>query len=102
MNVFEINTEEIKATLKDLISQLIDKKGQGLILIKGSFKLVYFAGRTLFFDIKGDSITLCHSDESFGLFSGGVRRLMDIETVTLMEKLMVLCEINHDKKWITN
>ncbi len=102
MNAFEINTDEVKATLKDVVAQFIANKGQGVTLKQGSIKRIYFVGRTLFLDIDNDCITLCHADEDFGLFSGGVRRLMDIETITLMEKLMVLCEVNHDKKWVTN
>ena len=64
-------------------------------------KAVYFAGRTLCMDYKGDVLTLCHADEDLGYFSGGFRRLLSIENMKLLEALMDLCEIGHNQKWVT-
>lgn len=88
---------------------------QGIKITKGEINFLpedsdavrlYFAGRTLFIDVgddlgNKDAFTLCYADEDIGLFSGGRRRLMPIETLRLMEELMSLCNIKHDKKeWL--
>ena len=66
---------------------------------------VYFAGATLCLDIKdhrsGDLevITVCHSDESFGYFSGRIRRLLSIKALKSLEKVIQVAGINHTPKW---
>ena len=64
-------------------------------------KRIYFAGRTLCMDYKGDVLTLCHKDEDLGYFSGGFRRLLPIKEMRLLEALMDMCEIIHEQKWVT-
>lgn len=63
----------------------------------------YFAGRTLCLDTRDklgneDVITLSFEEETFGLFSGGFRRLMSIKAVRQLEELNRLCNINHEPK----
>lgn len=71
----------------------------------GDLKNMYFAGATLCLDLKDefndvDVITICHSDETFGYFSGNCfRRLLNINSLKKLEKLMCLCEIKHKSKW---
>lgn len=67
-------------------------------------KNMYFAGRTLCIDMwtngKEDVMTFCHSDESVGFFSGGMRHLLSIPSCRILEELMILSDIKHNKKWI--
>jgi hypothetical protein len=64
---------------------------------------VYFVGRTLCIDIKDDLgnrdvLTISYQSEDIGFFSGERRRLLPIKTLRLLESLMTLCAIKHDKK----
>jgi hypothetical protein len=64
----------------------------------------YFIGRTLCLDVEdefgiGGVITINHSNESFGYFSGGLRRLLSIEACRRLESLMTQVGINHAPKW---
>jgi hypothetical protein len=66
-------------------------------------KRIYFAGRTLCLDTEDEFkqemvITIVWDDESFGLFSGGPRRLLSLNALRGMKKLMELNEINHEDK----
>src|SRR3990167_6447233 len=62
---------------------------------------VYFAGATLCLDIKDhrdgtlDVITINHSTETFGYFSGGLRRLLSIKALKSLERVMAIANINH-------
>ena len=73
---------------------------------KGSdLKRMYFVGATLCLDIEdefgfSDVITICHSDETYGLFSGEVRRLLPIKALKTLELLMKEQNINHNTKWL--
>lgn len=71
---------------------------------------VYFAGATLFIDFKSiedfsnmdviqDSLTLSHTDESYGLFSGGIRHLLSIKALKSLESIMYTTHRNYNKKW---
>jgi hypothetical protein len=65
----------------------------------------YFAGATLCLDVKDaindiDVITICHSDETYGYFSGGPRRLLSIKALKDLEELMIAVNVNHETKWI--
>jgi len=93
----EFITHSIKVALECTKTGRFDAEGD---LIRA-----YFVGATLCLDVKdkfGDSdvITICHSSECFGLFSGGIRRLLPIEALKLLEELMKECEIKHKTKWI--
>jgi len=99
--IHEIRHSFIEDVISIAIEAFKDKRG---VLPAGiPIKSVYFAGRTLFLDVefngKLDAITLVHSEETFGFFSGGPRRLMSIKALRLMEDLMVDCEIKHGPKW---
>ena len=65
---------------------------------------IYFAGATLFIDgyynNEKDSMTICHSDETVGYFSGGLRKLISIKGCKLLEEILVLTKINHETKWL--
>lgn len=65
---------------------------------------LYFAGATLCVDTnlpdREDVYTFCHSDETVGFFSGGLRRLLSIKSCKMLEEIMVLSDINHTKKWL--
>lgn len=67
---------------------------------------VYFAGATLCLDIHDhrdgsiDVITICHSDETFGYFSGGMRRLLSIKALRALERIMQAQNIHHTPKWL--
>jgi hypothetical protein len=66
-------------------------------------KRIYFVGAGLVLDTRDefgqeDVITISHESECFGSFAGGPRRLLSIDAVRNLEKLMQLCEINHTPK----
>ncbi len=67
---------------------------------------VYFVGASLCLDIRDhrsgdmDVITVNHSDETYGYFSGGLRRLLSINALKNLELLMTEQKINHETKWI--
>jgi hypothetical protein len=68
-------------------------------------KLMYFVGATLCLDIEdefgfSDVITICHSDETYGLFSGGIRRLLPIKALKTLELLMKEQDVKHNTKWL--
>lgn len=64
-------------------------------------KKMYFIGATLCMDIDDDVLTLKHRDETIGFFSGGLRLLLSIENMKLLEAIMDMCEIVHTQKWVT-
>lgn len=64
---------------------------------------IYFVGQGLCLDVKDaigstDVITLSWGNESFGYFSGGLRRLLSIKALKSLQKLMDLNEINYEPK----
>ena len=65
---------------------------------------MYFAGRTLWVDTnlpdREDSYTFCLTDESVGYASGGLRRLLSIESCKLLKNLLKISEIKHEPKWL--
>ena len=62
----------------------------------------YFVGQGLCLDVKGEDklrvITLSWSNETFGYFDGGNRRLLSIKALKLLSKLMDKCSINYEPK----
>jgi hypothetical protein len=74
---------------------------------KSDFKQSYFIGATLCLDTvdefgQTDIITINYSTECFGLFSGkGVRRLLSIQGLRNLKRLMEQHGINHqEKSWM--
>ena len=74
---------------------------------KSDYKQSYFIGATLCIDTVDEFgitevITVNYSTECFGLFSGkGVRRLLSINGIKNLKRLMELNEINHqNKSWM--
>jgi hypothetical protein len=74
---------------------------------KSDFKQSYFVGATLCIDTVDefgmtDVITINYSTECFGSFSGkGVRRLLSIQGLQNLKRLMELSDINHrEKSWM--
>ena len=71
---------------------------------KSDFKQSYFVGATLCVDTVDEFgttevITINYSTECFGLFSGkGVRRLLSIQGLRNLKRLMELSGINHQEK----
>jgi len=97
-NIYHFNMDVVTGNLYNAVIAL--SNGREFKPTMG-VKAVYFAGRTLCMDYKGDVLTLCHADEDLGYFSGGFRRLLSIENMKLLEALMDLCEIGHNQKWVT-
>jgi hypothetical protein len=74
--------------------------------VPSKFKVtnVYFVGATLCLDIRlksdtkidapMDVITINHSDESFGLFSGGFRKLLSLKSLRRFERIAIHSGIN--------
>ena len=97
ISILDYSNEIIDSTLR-----IVKKVAIGELTLEKhhSIKRVYFAGRTLFVDMRhNDSMTFCHADESVGFFSGGMRQLLSIKSCKLMEELMVMSGINHEPKW---
>ena len=74
---------------------------------KTDYKQSYFVGATLCIDTvdefgNTEVITVNYSTECFGLFSGkGVRRLLSIDGIKNLKRLMELYGINHqEKSWM--
>jgi len=71
---------------------------------KFQVKNTYFAGRTLFIDRENDyPITLCHTDETYGSFEGGIRKLMSLDSLRTLEEIMEGNDIKYKEKevlWI--
>jgi hypothetical protein len=68
-------------------------------------KNIYFVGQGLCLDVKdvigtADVITLSWDNETFGYFSGGLRRLLSIKALKDLQKLMDLNGINYEPKEI--
>jgi hypothetical protein len=65
----------------------------------------YFMGAALCLDIAhnyssdADVITISHDRESWGFFTGGTRRLLNIEQLKLLEETMEVAEIHYTAKW---
>lgn len=97
-NILDFNFDIITGNLHNAVISL--SNGRNFIPSMG-VKRIYFVGRTLCMDYNGDVITLVHSEETVGFFSGGIRRLLSIKNMQLFEALMDLCEIGHNQKWVT-
>jgi hypothetical protein len=79
--------------------------------VPSKFKVVncYFVGATLCLDIqfKSDTrtdapkevITINHSEESFGLFSGGLRKLLSLKSLRRMERFAKELGVNIEPKY---
>lgn len=99
-NVFNISKEFLVASIKATLE--LHRTGKPFDP-DSDCRQAYFAGRTLFLDIKDkngemDAITICHADEDYGYFSGGTRRLLPIEALRDMESLMREMNIQHEPK----
>lgn len=102
MNTLELTNKQIESFL----SLALDAQANyGILPPNEYFKNVYFAGRTLFFDLKtkDDSVeclTISYTNECFGLFSGGNRKLLSISNLIKLKELMVVCGVTYPKKEI--
>ena len=103
-SILETPMEFIEKSI-ELASEAFNQKN---LLINKSYgsdlQRAYFIGRTLCLDVEdefgiGGVITINHSNETFGYFSGGLRRLLSIEACKRLESLMVQVGITHDPKW---
>jgi hypothetical protein len=66
-------------------------------------KKIYFVGASLVLDCvdefgQTDSIIINHDSETFGSFNGGPRRLLSINAIRNLEKLMELLKIKYTPK----
>ena len=96
--ILELDLDIVKGNLYNAVFSL--QRGESVKPFMG-VKQIYFAGRTLCMDINNDVLTLVHAEESIGYFLGGLRRLLPIDCMRLMETLMNICEIHHTQKWVT-
>lgn len=97
-SIFEINMDVVTSNLYNAVISL--SNGRKFSPVMG-VKRIYFAGATLCMDYQGDVLTLSHSHEDLGYFSGGIRRLLSIKNMQLFEALMDLCGVYHEQKWVT-
>ena len=106
--VFEIPREFIENSIRVGI-QLSEYRDKGEkkyikdVSPGNDLKNIYFAGQTLCLDTKDefgqeDVITISWNDESFGLFSGGARRLLSLNALRDLDTLMKMNNINHEPK----
>ena len=80
--------------------------------LEGDLLNIYFVGRSLCLDTENEFgerhvLIVNHSDEEFMCFTGDdrlngytLRRLLSIKAMKALEKLMMLCEINHTPKYL--
>lgn len=102
MNILDISQEFINNSLG--LSLEAFRKGE-YKRNSSDLKRMYFVGATLCLDVEdefgfSDVITICHSDETYGLFSGGIRRLLPIESLKTLELLMKEQDVKHNTKWL--
>jgi hypothetical protein len=106
--VFDIPAEFIENSIKIGI-QLSEYREKGEkkyindVSPGNDLKSIYFAGQTLCLDTRDEFgqeavITLSWDEESFGLFSGGPRRLLSLNALRDLDTLMKKNNINHDPK----
>ena len=106
MNNFKLVSEIPMEFIEHSIQQGIDIANKKKFLTDGDLQRIYFAGATLFLDTQdefgfSDVITICHSSECYGYFSGKcIRHLLSIKACKKLEELMKICNIKHKKKWI--
>jgi hypothetical protein len=70
---------------------------------------VYFVGASLCIDVKGifngnstvDVIVLNHSSETYNLFSGGLKMLLSIKALKMLEAIMLDNRVKHKTKWLS-
>ncbi len=97
-NIFDPKIEDvIKANLFEIVFAYEKSR---VVVPRYGVKRIYFAGGTLCMDFEDDVLTINHYSETFGFFSGGLRRLLDIPSLRLLEFVLNAYEINHDQKWI--
>lgn len=103
-DIFECSMKFIEHSI--LLASESFKQGNLLIdKTHGSdLQRVYFVGGTLCLDVEdefgiGGVIMIDHKKETFGYFSGGLRRLLSIEACRRLESLMTQVGINHTPKW---
>lgn len=102
---FEIPMEFIENSIKIGIDI---KKGEAKGITKNiesgtDLKRIYFVGQGLVLDTEDefgdtDVITINWSDENFGSFMGGPRRLLSITALRDLKILMNLCKIKYTDK----
>lgn len=105
MKIFEIEETFIQDSIK-LGIDIAKSDGKYIEDFKKDsiVKRIYFVGQGLCLDIEdnesGDPevITLSWGSESFGFFSGGMRRLLSINSLRLLSELMDICQINYEPK----
>jgi hypothetical protein len=71
---------------------------------------IYSVGATLCIDIRptnedlsekfADVITITHNGETYGLLTGGMRRLLSIKALKSLEKILKDNNIKHTQKWL--
>ena len=66
-------------------------------------KNAYFVGAGLCLDVNTpwglEVLTFSHSDESVGLFSGGMRRLLSLKSMRSLERIMANSGIHFKPRW---
>ena len=105
MKIFEIEETFIQDSIK-LGIDIAKSEGKYIEDFRkdSMVKRIYFVGQGLCLDIKDDEsgdpevITISWESESFGFFSGGMRRLLSINSLRLLSELMNICEINYEPK----
>lgn len=104
MYIFKYDHEDIELLLQQLFQS--EEVSPYMFLEKYNvvIKDTYFTGATLCIDvIDGDDIdviTISHSSESIGVFTGGYRRLLTIKSLKYLEQIMLASHINFVPKWI--
>lgn len=87
----------IEDVIQDGIDVLLSKKGR--LTIEGS-KSLYFVGQTLCIDVEDDTIMIYHNKECFHFLKDYFfERMLTIRSLVLLEELMTICGISHEKKW---
>lgn len=97
-SIFSVDMAIIQANLYKAVFSLQRKEMFEPIM---GVKRIYFIGASLCMDFNNDVIVLNHREELVGFFSGGIRRLLPIDCMRLLEGLMDMCEIVHTPKWVT-
>lgn len=101
-NFLDISEKFIEHSLQ----QVIAATNGEIEKYEGDLKRVYFAGATLFLDTCDefgieDVITVSHTSETFGYFSGDIRRrLLSIKAMKLLETIMKKSGIKHTPKFL--
>ncbi len=105
ITILDFSMNEIE---KYLYCILIDYPFSGIFNNGLKTSNVYFAGASLCIDVKGiinensivDVIVLNHSSETYNLISGGLKMLLSIKALKMLENIMFDNNIKHEKKWL--